>query len=176
MKKILCMLMAVLLLVPAMAQAISVKDFCAEYNELNGKGFQANYELYEPNDNGVWFLVTPYAGSFLAVQYDPATAEKPEDCQIKTLFVRHKPRTSMGQFVSDASAAMAILYPDVDASTIADVIVSAMAHSWRLFGEEPSQPIAYNTETFGQIVYEETTEYDTLLVDAPEYITHASHE
>lgn len=168
MRKICCLLIALLISIPSAVGAVTVKEFCSAYNERMGKGFDANTSLYDPSANNIWFLISQYAGSFVAVQFDPESASDPAECEIKTIFVRHKPRTSMGQFVACANTAMSIIYPDIDSATIAETISSAMARSWYLFGEEPRDAIAYNTELFGQLVYQESIEYDTLLVNAPE--------
>lgn len=168
MKKLLCFLLVFVLFGVSGAQAVTVKEFADEYNSRIGEGYPASTLFYPPEDGDeIWFLMGTFAGSFIALEFDSFSAETKEDCTVKTVFIRHKPRTSMGQFMAAATTAMAIIYPDEDSSTLADAIASAMAHSWILFGEAPREPIGYNTDAFGQLVYQETTEYDTFLFSAP---------
>lgn len=168
MKKILCLVLALVIMLPAAAQAITVKEFVDEYNSRIGEGYRAGLLHYTPDDgDDIWFLMGSFAGSFVALQFDPSSADAKEDCQVQTVFIRHKPRTSMGQFMAAAQISMAIIYPGEDSAVIADAIASSMAHSWILFGEEPRQPIAYNTDAFGQLVYQETVEYDTFMFSVP---------
>lgn len=167
-KKVLAFVLVFLLALSAAAQAMTVREFVDAYNERIGKGYPAGLLYHVPAEGEtIRFLMGSFAGSFVAVQFDPASAEKSDDCTVQSVFVRHKPRTSMGQFMAAARAAMGAVFPDADGAVISDAVAGALAHSWILFGEEARDPIAWNTDAFGQLVFQETVEYDTFMFSVP---------
>ena len=167
MKRILIIACVFALLAPVCASAVTVNEFVENYNAQIGKGMPVSTIWNSPDpENNVWVLMSPYEGTFVIVIFDPESAENPEDCQVKSVCVRHKPRCSMAEFQAAAQTALAVMYPDVGEETRNAAISQCMAKSIFMFGEAPKQAMPYNTDIFGQMIYQETLEYDTFLFNA----------
>ena len=166
-----CMVVLAVLLLYAVqsiapALALTVEEFVQRYNENCGESFHLRMDWFSPDEErNIWFLLASTRdGDSVSVQYDPQSAENPEQCLIKKIFVMHKPRTSVGRFVARADLALKAAYPDMDPEARARIIIGAMEHAEILFGESPADAIAYNVDEIGQFVYQETIERDVLLI------------
>lgn len=169
MKRIISFAVVLLMLSPFCANALTVKEFVEAYNAQIGEGMTVSTLWNQPDpDNHVWFLMSLYEGTFVAIMYTPNGADQPEDCQVEAVFVRHKPRCSMAEFQAAAQTALAVIYPSISAEIRNAAICQCMANSIFVFGEAPKNPMPYNTAEFGQMVYQETLEYDTFMFNAPD--------
>lgn len=152
----------------ASADALTVREFVDRYNENCGESYKLTPDWFPPEDEDtIWFLSNySTSGDTIAVYIDRASADDPMDYLIETIFVRHKPRTSVGRFMAMSDLSMQAAFPDMDPEQRARIILDSMMHSEILFGETPENPIANNVEAIGQFVYQETVEYDTFMIPA----------
>ena len=150
----------------ASADALTVREFVDRYNENCGESYKLTPDWFPPEDeDSIWFLSNySTSGDTIAVYIDRAGAENPMDYLVETIFVRHKPRTSVGRFMAMADLFMQAAFPEMPPEQRAKIILDSMTHSEILFGEAPENPIANNVNQIGQFVYQETIEYDTLLI------------
>ena len=154
------------LLVPA--SALTVQEFVDRYNANCGESYKLTPDWFplEDGDN-IWFLSAySYSGNTVAVYVNRTEADDPMEYTIETIFVRHKPRTSVGRFMAMADLSMQAAFPDMPPEQRAKIILDSMKHSEILFGEAPEDPIANNVDAIGQFVYQETIEYDTFMIPA----------
>ena len=168
MRKAICMVLCVLLIfgIICNASALTINEFVERYNKSCGESYKLTPDWFPPEENDkIWFLSAySYSGDSISVLFVRNEKADPMQYQIDTVFVRHKPRTSVGRFVSMADLCMAAVFPEMDPTERARIILDCMMHSEILFGEAPESPIANNVAGIGQFVYQETVEFDTLLI------------
>lgn len=162
-------LLTVLVLLPVMASAITVKEFEEAYNAAIGRGNTVDRNYYgSMSSSGALFLQDIYGGSYVAVMTEPESAEQMEDRSLKHVLVTRAADGSMGEYLAACLAAAKALYPDMDSAERDATIIQAIAWSHMLMGDPPFYPIAYKlNEAIGEIVYNETSEKCQLLIPAP---------
>lgn len=146
------------------ASALTVSEFVERFNVAVGDGWHVYLqEIGLTND--FWWVNTDNRGP-IAVQFDPASAEDPKDCTVLRIFVRHKPRVSVGVFINNICAALAAAYPEIPEDVrMAEAMRAIRAGDYTLgFGYVWTAPAPYNSEKMGQFVYQEETDYQTLLI------------
>lgn len=163
MKKVFCVALVVCLLFTS-AHALTVEEFVHRFNEAVGEGFPL-WLTNSVNASNVWFLTTDERAP-VAVQFDPLSAPEPKNCRILFVFVRIKPRISVGVFMNNISAAMAAVHPEIpEDERLSEAMRALMAGDNVLgYGHVWDAPAPYNSEHMGQLVYEETSTWRTFLI------------
>ena len=167
MKKLLSLFLALLLL-PVSAHALTIGQFAERFNADVDKGFHAAlWKEYIMDD--VWFLSGSDQRNIVAVVFDPSSAEKPEDCIVKSIALKHKPRVSVAVFINNIGAALAAAYPDIPEDERLAEAMRCLRIGDQVFGLGYFQddPIPYNTAHMGQFVYQEALDYHTFLFSIP---------
>lgn len=164
MKKASVLLIVLALLISGSASALTVSEFTARYNAEIGEGF--HLPLWEQYiQNNTWFLSGADMRDMVIVVFDPSSAEKPADCTITSVALKHKPRVSISVFLNNISAAVAAFYPDIPESERLADIMHCITHGDHLlgYGYSPDGPIAWNPAHMVQFVYQEKSDYYTFL-------------
>lgn len=147
------------------ASAVTVSEFVQRFNDENGDGWPVYLEPIGLSDD-FWWVSTDQRGP-IAVQFDPASAEKPEDCTVLRIFVRHKPRVSVAVFINNISAALAAAYPEIpEDERLAEAMRAVRYGDYVLgFSYVWTAPAPYKSAHMGEFVYQEETDYQTLLIN-----------
>ena len=147
------------------AQALTVAEFVERFNVENGDGWPVALEPIGLLDD-FWWVSTDQRGP-IAVQFDPASADDPKDCTVLRIFVRHKPRVSVAVFMNNISAALAAAYPDIpEDERLAEAMRAVRYGDFVLgFSYVWTAPAPYRSAHMGEFVYQEETDYQTLLIN-----------
>lgn len=164
MKKV-CILTLVLCILTSTASALTVSEFCERYNDAIGEGFYTVRMDESCIQNDYWFVSGTDTRQMVILTIDKTSSDTPSDYMVKSVLVRHKPRVSVGVFMNNIAASLAAAFPDVpEDERLADTMrCLGLLDSY--FADYYSSGTAYplNTEHMGQLVYQETTDYDTFL-------------
>ena len=159
----------VLCILPLCAHALTVNEFMERYNPQIGKGFYNAYADEDLISGNHWFITGQDSRHMVVLEIDPESAERPTDCAVVNIFVRHKPRVSVSTFINNMSAVLAAVWPDVPEEVRLTELVNCLRVRDKVLGYSQSDDTAvpYHSEYFGEMVYQETSEYDTLLINVP---------
>lgn len=167
MKRLFALTLAlVLICLAGSASAVTVSEFVERYNAAIGDGFRV-YLMDIGLDDDFWWVGTDERGP-VAVQFDKESAADPKDCTVIRVFIRHKPRVSVGVFINNISAALAAVYPEIpEDERLAEAMRAIRSGDYVLGnGYIWTSPAPYNSDHMGQFVYQEETDYQTLLINA----------
>lgn len=169
MKKIL-VLALVLCCLTASAQALTVSEFVDRYNTDIGKGFYTVYAREDWIEGDFWFVSGHDNRHMVILEFDPNSANQAADCSVLSVFVKHKPRVSVSTFINNMAAALGAAYPDVPEETRLSELVRCIRVRDQVlgYGFGDDAPAPYHSEFFGEMVYQEETDYHTFLFSLPE--------
>ena len=169
MKKVLALVLLLCCLVGS-AQALTVSEFVERYNADIGKGFYTVYAREDWIEKEFWFVSGHDERHMVILRFDPNSADQLPACRVVSVFVKHKPRVSVSTFINNMAAALGAAYPDIPEETRLTELVRCLRVRDQVlgYGFGDDAPAPYHSEIFGEMVYQEETDYQTFLFSLPE--------
>ena len=169
MKRILAVALLLCLLTTS-AQALTVSEFVSGYNAAIGKGFYTAYIHDDLVQDDFLFTTGHDDRHMVILKLDRESADRVEDCRVIYVTVKHKPRVSVSTFMNNMSAALAAAYPDVPEDVRLSELVRCLCVRDGVlgYGFGDDAPTPYQSTYFGEMVYQEKTDYHTFLFRLPE--------
>lgn len=152
------------------ASAVTVREFVDRYNAEVGEGF---YTLRADENyiSGEWWIVSGVDDRHIVgLQFQDTDSRDLADALVTSVAIKKKARVSVSTFINNAASAMAAAFPDVPEETRLAELLRCIRVRDKVLGYGPTDNAAspYNSEIFGQMVYQEENNYDTILFNLPE--------